>query len=136
MGMAKTKTKTKNPLPIVGVSRNWDKGGRTESVAGLGNRTWKVQDLRLAVKDCPVFEVPLAFLDLSAHSFNMEGGLIDFAIHMRHVNEADLFYPIIFDQWGKIIDGRHRIVKALLLGHTTIKGVKVPDGTAPTYYES
>lgn len=134
--MAKTKTKKQTPLPIVDIPRDWDQGGRGESVAGLGDRTWQVQDLQRAVKDCPVFEVPLAFLDLSAHSFNMEGGLIDFAIHMRHVNEADLAYPIIFDQWGKIIDGRHRIVKALLMGHTTIKGVKVPDGTAPTYYKS
>ncbi len=124
------------PPPVVNIPRDWEQGDRHEQVVGLGKRKWKIQDLRLAVADCQVFDVPLAFLDLSAHWFDTEGGLIDFAIHMKHVNETDLKYPIIFDQWGKILDGRHRIVKALLLGHTTIKGVKVPDGTGPTYYET
>lgn len=87
--------------PVVGIPRNWEQGERGEEVKGLGKRRWKIQDLRLAVKDCPVFEIPLAFLDLSNHWFDTEGGLIDFAIHMRHVNDADLDHPIIFDQWGE-----------------------------------
>lgn len=121
--------------PVVGIPRFWAQGGRDEIVHGLGDRRWKIQDLRNAVKDEPVFEVPLAFLDLARQDFGTEGGLITFAQHMLHVNEADLSHPIIVDQWGTILDGRHRIVKALMEGHTTIKAVKVPDGTQPTYHE-
>lgn len=65
-------------------------------------------------------------------SFSDEGGLIGFARHMKHVMEADLSYPIIIDEWGQPIDGRHRIVKALIEGHETIKAVRVPVGTHPT----
>lgn len=119
--------------PAIDLPRFWDKGGRDERVHGLGDRRWKIRDLRDAVKDEPVYQVPLAFLDLSAHNFDLEGGLIDFAIHMKHVQESDPNDPIIVDQWGRILDGRHRLVKALLEGRTTIGARKIPDGTLPTY---
>lgn len=105
-------------------------------MAGLGKRTWRITDLRKAVELEPIYQVPLAFLDLSAHEFNTEGGLIQFAQHMIHVEESDPDDPIILDQWGRILDGRHRIVKALLEGRTTIPARKVPDGVEPTYYET
>lgn len=136
----KTNPKTKKPegdaFPKVEIQRLWDQGNREESVQGLGDRMWRIQDLLKAVENVPVYEVPLAFLDLSKHNFDSEGGLIDFAIHMRHVNESDPDDPVVFDQWGRIVDGRHRIVKALLEGRTTIKAKKIPDGTQPTYYKS
>lgn len=94
--------------PLVAIDRLWEKGHREENVRGLGDRRWKIQDLREAVKNCPVVMVPIAFLDLAAHHFDMEGGLIDFAIHMRHVETSDPDDPVIVDQWGRIIDGRHR----------------------------
>ncbi len=121
------------PWPVVGLPRLWDQGSREEVVDGLGSRRWRITDLREAVKDCPVFDVPLAFLDLSAHTFNLEGGLIDFATHMRMTHECDLDYPIIFDQWGRILDGRHRLAKALVEGKATVRAVKIPDGTSATY---
>lgn len=123
-------------FPKIDLPREWEIGSRGEFVHGLGDRQWRVQDLRLAVANEPVFRVPLAFLDLSAHGFNLEGGLIDFAIHMRKVNESNPDDPVIFDQWGRILDGRHRIVKALLEGRTIISAKKVPDGTHPTYYKT
>lgn len=128
--------KESSTYPIVEISRLWEKGHREENVRGLGDRMWKIQDLREAVKGQPVHQVPIAFLDLAAHHFDMEGGLIDFAIHMRHVNESDPDDPVIVDQWGRIIDGRHRLVKALMEGRTTVPMVKIPDGTGPTYYST
>ena len=122
--------------PVVELPRLWQQGGRSERVNGLADRVWKIQDLIKAVENEPIYEVPLAFIDLSAHTFNQDGGLIDFATHMKHVMECDLSYPIIFDQWGRILDGRHRIVKALIEGKTTILAKKIPDGTEPTYYKS
>lgn len=121
--------------PIVDLPRLWERAGRDENVSGLGDRVWKIQDLLKAVENEPTYEVPLAFLDLSSHTFEQEGGLIDFAQHMKHVMECDLSQPIIFDQWGRILDGRHRLVKALIKGKTTILAKKIPDGTQPTYYK-
>ncbi len=123
-------------FPEVFLPRKWGKGDREEFVHGLGDRTWKIQDLRKAVEQEPVYQVPLAFLDLANHKFSDDEGLIDFATHMKHVNESDPDDPIIFDQWGRILDGRHRIVKALLEGRTTIPARKVPDGTVPTFTRS
>lgn len=47
--------------------------------------------------------------------------LLSFASHMKQVNEADLQYPVILSPCGVIIDGRHRLVKAIVEGRKTIK---------------
>lgn len=127
------KTKPPKDFPGVEIFRLWDKGSRDESVAGLGNRRWKIQDLRKAVENEPIYQVPIAFIDLASHRFDDEDGLIGFAHHMKHVLDCDTSDPIIFDQWGRILDGRHRLVKALMEGKTTIPAKKIPDGTACTY---
>lgn len=94
--------------------------------------TWRVSELRELVKDQPVFHLPLAFMPLKEHEFEMTHGLVSFARHMKHVMECDLAYPIIFDEYGTILDGRHRIVKSLIEGRDTIAAVRVPDGSRPT----
>lgn len=122
-----------NPWPKVEISRIWEAGNRHEVVnARFGKGEWRISDLREVVKNEPVFEIPLAFIDVGNMTFEADGGLIGFARHMKHVMEADLSYPIIVDEWGQPIDGRHRIAKALLEGHTTIKAVRVPAGTTTT----
>jgi hypothetical protein len=52
-------------------------------------------------------------------------------MHMKAVNDADLSYPIILDEDGEIMDGRHRIMKAILLGHKTIKAVRFEENPSP-----
>lgn len=44
--------------------------------------------------------------------------------HMKSVIKADLKYPIILDEDGELLDGRHRLMKALLEGKETIKAVR------------
>jgi len=41
--------------------------------------------------------------------------------HMKMVNDADMSFPILMNEDGCIIDGRHRLAKALLNGDETIK---------------
>lgn len=122
------------PTPVE-LERLWVQGDRGESVpdSRKGSR-WNIQDLMAAVKDEPAFELPVKFIDISVHKFDADD-LFEFAQHMKHCLEADLSYPIIMDHRGRIIDGRHRIVKALVEGRATILCKKIPYGVNPTYWE-
>lgn len=125
--------KSKQEWKPVEIERMWEGGSRHERVqARFSQTTWSISDLRQAVKEEPVFDLPMCCIDLGKYDFGVAGGLIGFAKHMKHVLEADLSYPIIMDQWGGIIDGRHRLVKALLDGEVAIKCVRIPDGISAT----
>lgn len=50
--------------------------------------------------------------------------LRSFIAHMKMVNDADLSVPILRNEDGVIIDGRHRLCKAILEGKETIKAVR------------
>jgi hypothetical protein len=54
---------------------------------------------------------------------------------MKRIMKADLNYPIILDEDGEIIDGRHRVIKALYLGHKTIKAVRFDTNPEPDEIE-
>ena len=53
--------------------------------------------------------------------------------HMRLVETADLTYPILIDAEGKLMDGMHRVAKALLVGHTHIHAQQLPHTPAPDF---
>ena len=57
--------------------------------------------------------------------------LREMVMHMKAVQDANLRYPIILDEDGEIMDGRHRIMKALLLGKKTIKAVRFDENPTP-----
>lgn len=87
-----------------------DKDGNLYSVARL------VDD----AKELPVFEVPLAALDLSSHPWDGDD-MFALAFHVKKCMEADLSCPILLDWRGGIADGRHRVMKAIATGKRTIK---------------
>jgi len=43
---------------------------------------------------------------------------------MKQVRDCDLNFPIILDDEGYVLDGRHRIIKALYEEQETIKAVR------------
>ena len=58
------------------------------------------------------------------------------AVHSERIHSADLSYPIILSASGEIMDGLHRLAKAWMLGHPTIRVVQFefdpdPDWTEP-----
>ncbi|CAH9019436.1 hypothetical protein [Candidatus Nitrosacidococcus sp. I8] len=55
------------------------------------------------------------------------------ANHMRLVQEANLIYPIILCPNRRVMDGMHRVVKALLEDHTHIYGYFLPILPDPDY---
>lgn len=115
------------------VTRLWS-SGVDETVNSWGDRNWNIRDLRAAVAGQPVFDLPLSLIPLKEHQFNCPD-IFEFARHMLHVQQADLSHPVIMDEYGWIMDGRHRIVKALLEGYTTIKCVRLPEGLRPSSFE-
>ena len=44
--------------------------------------------------------------------------------HIRLMDEADLSYPIIVSASGAVMDGMHRVAKAVRLGHADIEAVQ------------
>lgn len=81
---------------------------------------WSVAKLIDDSKHLPVFDVPIAALDLSGAIWQGYD-MISLAFHCKRVNDADLDHPILLDWCGAIADGRHRVLKAIIEGVTIIK---------------
>ena len=71
-------------------------------------------------KHLPVFDVPLAALDLSSRIWS-DCNMFALAFHVKKCADADLRHPILLDWNGGVADGRHRIIKAIMDGKRTIK---------------
>lgn len=98
-----------------------------------GDGHWRISDLLKVIEESnlPVFDFPLELINLSAQSFETND-LYEFLQHCQHVNKCTLDNPIIISHKGQILDGRHRICKAILQGETFIKAVRFPDIVRPT----
>ena len=53
--------------------------------------------------------------------------------HATLMNQADLAFPIILAADGAVMDGRHRVARALLEGRATIDVVRFPEDPAPDF---
>lgn len=85
---------------------------------------WSVAKLLDDARNLPVFDAPLAALDLSGVIW--EGSdMYTLAFHVKKCMDADLEFPILLDWRGSIADGRHRVLKAIAEGRTTIKAKRM-----------
>lgn len=50
---------------------------------------------------------------------------LDLATHIQRVKRADLKYPIIIHRDGKVVDGYHRITKAILEGKEWLRAYRI-----------
>ena len=55
--------------------------------------------------------------------------------HTRLMLDCDLAHPVILSKDGRVMDGMHRICKALLDGHSTIEAVRFIDDPEPDYID-
>jgi hypothetical protein len=106
---------------------------KDSQIASLGKHSWHVPRLIELVKGLEVMEIPLDHLNVYCTYEKMT--LRELAGHMVAVNEADLSFPIIMDEDGEIMDGRHRIMKALIEGEKTIKAVRFSENPSPCKVE-
>lgn len=95
----------------------------------LGYHRWSVARLIELSRDLPVLTIPLNHLCVNYTYDNLR--LRDFVSHMKAVNDADLTFPIILDEDGDIMDGRHRVMKAMLLGEESILAVRFDKNPSP-----
>jgi len=100
-----------------------------EQMCSVGRHTWSVPRLHVLSKDLPVMDVPLDHLYIWCTYKKLT--LRDMVMHMKAVEDADLEFPILLDEDGVLLDGRHRIMKALLRGAATIKAVRFETNPSP-----
>jgi len=53
--------------------------------------------------------------------------------HIRLIEAADLSFPIILAADGRVMDGMHRVTKALVAGHTQIQAVQFERDPEPDH---
>ena len=100
-----------------------------DQLSVLGRHSWSVAKLFELSRSLPVMDVPLNHLSLNYRYENLR--LRDMVMHMRAVLDADLSTPIILDEDGELMDGRHRLMKAMLTGAETVKVVRFDKNPTP-----
>jgi hypothetical protein len=101
----------------------------SDQMCSLGRHSWSVPRLFELSRNLPIMEVPINHLSLYYTYEKLT--LRDMVMHMNAVNNADLDKPIILDEDGELMDGRHRLMKAMLLGKETIKAVRFDENPSP-----
>jgi hypothetical protein len=101
-----------------------------------GLDAWDVDRLiRLSV-DLPVVEVRVDSIgELDTAYWALPGAAYptvrELVLHMRLVRDVDPSYPVILGSDGRVMDGMHRIARAVLEGRTTIRAVQFPSNPEP-----
>lgn len=106
----------------------------SEQMAHIGRHMWSVSRLFELSKSLQVMDVPLKHIHMYYTYEKLT--LRQLVGHMRASLDADLDCPIILDEDGEIMDGRHRLMKAILNGCTTIKAVRFDKNPDPCRVEN
>ncbi|MDM5059806.1 hypothetical protein [Aeromonas rivipollensis] len=105
-----------------------------------GLLAWDVRRLVRLSRELPVQAVPLsqiAELD-SVHWYghgSVKPTVRSIIEHCQLMLAADIAYPIILDSAGRVMDGMHRVSKALMQGATQIGAVQFEQDPAPDYVD-
>jgi hypothetical protein len=104
----------------------------------IGFDAWDVDRLILLSSDLPVKEVALDSIGEVDCDYWFDGSheqptVRNVVAHMRLVEQVDMSYPIILGADGRVMDGMHRIARALLDGRSTINAVQFEIQPEPDY---
>jgi len=96
---------------------------------GKDKHIWDVHRLVELSRDLPVIEVEIeSIAELDERSWfekkDEAPSCREVALHSKLIEEADLKYPIILGEDGRVMDGMHRICKAWIRGDKTILAVR------------
>ena len=101
---------------------------------------WDVDRLVRLTKDFPRIQVPLDAIREIDEPHWFSGGSQEATCravmeHARLINEADLSFPIILASDGRVMDGMHRVLKAVLNGAETIEAVHFEHDPEPDFVD-
>jgi hypothetical protein len=101
---------------------------------------WDVDRLVALSRDFPVLHVPLTDIREIGEPFSSESDEAaswrSMVEHIQLIEAADLRFPIILSSEGRMMDGMHRVVKALLAGRATINAVRFTTDPEPDYIDA
>ena len=103
-----------------------------------GLDAWDVDRLIRLSADLPVADVPLTSIwELETPYWSLPGDgpptVHEVITHMRLVRDVDPGYPVILGSDGRVMDGMHRIARAVLEGRTTVRAVRFPVHPEPDF---
>src|SRR3982751_127009 len=102
-----------------------------------GLRAWDVHRLIALAEPRPVIEVPPAAIGELDEPYWFDHGYAPtcraVAEHARLIHEVDLRFPIILSADGRVMDGMHRVAKALLLNLDSLLAKRFNEDPAPDH---
>lgn len=108
----------------------------SENVCSLNDKGyWYVTSLIQKIKELnlEIFDFPLHCIDLNTYIWGKKLSMYEIITHLRQVNVCDLEFPIIISEEGTILDGWHRIIKAIIENKKTVKAVRFEKKPAIRY---
>jgi hypothetical protein len=102
-----------------------------------GLLAWDVDRLVELARDLPVHAVPVSAIreidEVYWFDADQRPTCRAVLLHMRLIEEADLAYPIILAADGRVMDGMHRVAKAVREGRLEIDAVRFERDPAPDH---
>ena len=99
----------------------------------MDDRVYTAANLAEKAKDLVPFDLPLCGVDISANVFASCTNARDIATHYLRIRDVDTTNPIILDESGFIMDGWHRVMRAIVDGKATIKAVRFEEEPIPDF---
>lgn len=93
-------------------------------------RQWYVDRLWKKAEKLPVQEMPITGLNIH-NLYPKLTSMRQFVGEIQKVLDVDMSHPIIMDEDGYVMDGRHRIAYALLKGLETINFIRFEETPGP-----
>jgi hypothetical protein len=105
---------------------------------GDGYDAWDVDRLVERAVGLPVHEVPVETIreldEVYWFSADGEGSTVRvIAQHARLIQDADLAFPVILGADGRVMDGMHRVARAVLEGRATVPAVRFETDPPPDH---
>jgi len=97
-----------------------------------GGDYWKAETLYAAAKEqkCKPYYIPIDHIDFSGRPFSFKN-MYGFIYHVQRVYDTDLHYPVLVGPVGSIMDGGHRVAKAVIMGKKAIRAVRLKELPEP-----
>ena len=96
---------------------------------------WHTERLWKAAEGLPVSEIEIDSLkhvdSVCWFDDHFPPTLRNVVEHFTRMEQVDMSYPIILDPSGQLLDGAHRVAKAMANGQATIRAVRLPELPPP-----